>query len=99
MTASPVPGVTLKTTTANNIDMRYAEAGNGFAQPALRAGAALLRDKAHSQGIAATAIRNSHHFAALWPDIEPFASEGFIALALVLGLAGLIVLVVMFLNG
>ncbi len=29
MTISPVPGVTLKTTTANNIDMRYAEAGSG----------------------------------------------------------------------
>jgi epoxide hydrolase A/B len=27
--ASPVPGVTLKTTKANNIDMRYAEAGSG----------------------------------------------------------------------
>ena len=29
MTASPVPGVTLKTTTANNIHIRYAEAGSG----------------------------------------------------------------------
>ena len=29
MTNSPVPGVTLKTTTANNIHMRYAEAGSG----------------------------------------------------------------------
>ena len=29
MTNSPVPGVTLKTTTANNIHMRYAEAGTG----------------------------------------------------------------------
>ena len=27
--ASPVPGVTLKTTKANNIDMRYAEIGSG----------------------------------------------------------------------
>jgi delta1-piperideine-2-carboxylate reductase len=61
------------------------EAGNGFAQPALRAGAALLRQKARSQGIAALAIRNSHHFAALWPDIEPFAADGFIALGLVNG--------------
>lgn len=61
------------------------EAGNGFAQPALRASAALLRNKTRSQGIAAAAIRNSHHFAALWPDIEPFAAEGFIALALVNG--------------
>ena len=29
MTASPVPGVTLKTTKANNIHMRYAEIGSG----------------------------------------------------------------------
>ena len=61
------------------------EAANGFAQPALRASAPLLREKARSQGIAAVAIRNSHHFAALWPDIEPFAVEGFIALAMVNG--------------
>jgi delta1-piperideine-2-carboxylate reductase len=61
------------------------DAANGFAQPALRASTPLLRDKAHCQGIAAVAIRDSHHFAALWPDIEPFADEGFIALAMVNG--------------
>jgi delta1-piperideine-2-carboxylate reductase len=61
------------------------EAANGFAQPALRASAPLLREKARRQGIAAVAIRNSHHFAALWPDIEPFAVEGFIVLAMVNG--------------
>lgn len=60
------------------------EAANGFAQPAL-ASAPLLREKAQRQGIAAVAIRNSHHFAAVWPDIEPFAAEGFIALAMVNG--------------
>src|ERR1051325_9247073 len=61
------------------------EAANGFAQHALRASAPLLREKARRQGIAAAAIRNSHHFAAVWPDIEPFAAEGFIALAMVNG--------------
>jgi delta1-piperideine-2-carboxylate reductase len=61
------------------------EAANGFAQPGLRASAPLLREKARSQGIAAVAIRNSHHFAAVWPDIEPFAVEGFIVLAMVNG--------------
>jgi len=54
------------------------EAAKGFAQPALRASAPLPREKARSQAIAAVAIRNSHHFAALWPDIEPFAVKGFI---------------------
>jgi len=61
------------------------DAANGSTQPALRASARLLRGKAHRQGIAAAAIRNSHHFAAVWPDIEPFADEGFIALAMVNG--------------
>jgi delta1-piperideine-2-carboxylate reductase len=61
------------------------DAAKGFAQPALRASAPLLRDKARSQGIAALAIRRSHHFAAVWPDIEPFAADGFIALAMVNG--------------
>jgi delta1-piperideine-2-carboxylate reductase len=61
------------------------EAANGFAQPALRVSAKLLRDKARRQGVAAAAIRNSHHFAAVWPDIEPFAAEGFIVLAVVNG--------------
>jgi len=61
------------------------DAANGFAQPALRASAPLLRDKAKQQGIAAVAIRNSHHFGAVWPDIEPFATEEFIALAMVNG--------------
>ena len=63
------------------------DACNGFAQPALRASATLLRDKARRQGIAAAAIRELHHFAALWPDIEPFAADGFIALAMVNGRA------------
>src|SRR5918998_5539471 len=67
------------------------DARNGFAQPALRASAALLRDKAQRQGIAAAAIRDSHHFAALWPDVEPFAADGFIALAMVNGRARMVV--------
>ncbi|POA18377.1 lactate dehydrogenase [Pseudomonas sp. FW300-N1A1] len=59
------------------------DAGNGFAQPALAAGRALLVEKARSAGIAVMAIRNSHHFAALWPDVEPFAYEGLVALSVV----------------
>ena len=58
------------------------DAADGFPQPALHASAPLLRDKARHQGIATVAIRDSHHFAALWPDIEPFADQGFIALAM-----------------
>ncbi|MDP0995662.1 Ldh family oxidoreductase, partial [Klebsiella pneumoniae] len=59
------------------------DAGNGFAQPALDAARALLVEKARSAGIALLAIHNSHHFAALWPDVEPFAEQGLVALSVV----------------
>lgn len=59
------------------------DAANGFAQPALAAARALLVAKARSAGIAILAIRSSHHFAALWPDVEPFAEEGLVALSMV----------------
>ncbi|WWF47644.1 Ldh family oxidoreductase [Pseudomonas trivialis] len=59
------------------------DACNGFAQPALEAARTLLLDKARSAGIALLAIHNSHHFAALWPDVEPFAEEGLVALSVV----------------
>lgn len=63
------------------------DARNGFTQPALAAGRALLLEKAKTCGIAAIAIRNSHHFGALWPDVEPFARDGLIALSVVNSMA------------
>ncbi|MDF0731830.1 Ldh family oxidoreductase [Pseudomonas entomophila] len=59
------------------------DAAGGFAQPALAAARALLVEKARSAGIAVLAIHNSHHFAALWPDVEPFAEQGLVALSVV----------------
>ena len=59
------------------------DAGGGFAQPALAAARELLVSKARSAGIAVLAIHNSHHFAALWPDVEPFAEQGLVALSVV----------------
>ncbi len=59
------------------------DAANGFAQPALEAARELLIAKARSTGIAILAIRSSHHFAALWPDVEPFAEQGLVALSVV----------------
>ncbi|WP_416425256.1 Ldh family oxidoreductase [Pseudomonas sp. App30] len=59
------------------------DAARGFAQPALEAARPLLLAKAREAGIAVLAIRNSHHFAALWPDVEPFAREGLVALSVV----------------
>ncbi|MDH0300804.1 MULTISPECIES: Ldh family oxidoreductase [unclassified Pseudomonas] len=59
------------------------DAKGGFAQPALAAARPLLVDKARTAGIAVLAIHNSHHFAALWPDVEPFADQGLVALSVV----------------
>jgi delta1-piperideine-2-carboxylate reductase len=59
------------------------DAMGGFAQPAMQAAKTLVIEKARTAGIAILAIRNSHHFAALWPDVEPFAEEGLVALSVV----------------
>ena len=59
------------------------DAANGFAQVALAASDSLLRQKVRATGLAALSIHNSHHFAALWPDIEPFAASGLVALTMV----------------
>ncbi len=63
------------------------DARNGFAQPAHHAARALLLEKVRTQGIALLAIRDSHHFAALWPDVEPYAREGLVALTFVNSMA------------
>ncbi|MCY1200172.1 Delta(1)-pyrroline-2-carboxylate/Delta(1)-piperideine-2-carboxylate reductase [compost metagenome] len=59
------------------------DAAGGFAQPALEAARQLVMEKVRNNGMALLAIRNSHHFAALWPDVEPFAREGLVALSFV----------------
>jgi delta1-piperideine-2-carboxylate reductase len=56
------------------------DADNGFAQIALADSRQLLLKKVREQGVAAVAIKNSHHFGALWPDVEIFADEKLIAL-------------------
>lgn len=66
------------------------DARNGFAQPALAAGAEAIKTAVESTGIAVVATRNSHHFSALWPDVEPFARGGFFALSFVNGLANVV---------
>jgi len=59
------------------------DAGNGFAQVCLSHVRDGLMQMARTAGVAVLLTRNSHHFAALWPDIEPFAEQGFIALTCV----------------
>lgn len=59
------------------------DARNGFAQVALEAAREEAVATARRQGLAAVCIHDSHHFAALWPDVEPFAEQGLIALTVV----------------
>jgi delta1-piperideine-2-carboxylate reductase len=66
------------------------DGSNGFALPALAAARDTLMTKARANGIALLAIRNSHHFSALWPDIEPFARAGFVAIEMVNSMASVV---------
>lgn len=61
------------------------DARGGFAQVALARAREDLLAAVHESGVAVVAIRNSHHHSALWPDIEPFARAGFVALTAVTG--------------
>lgn len=57
------------------------DGGGGFAQLAFERGRGLLFEKARSYGIAALALNDVVHFAALWPEVEALASEGLVSLA------------------
>ncbi|MBO9127400.1 MULTISPECIES: Ldh family oxidoreductase [unclassified Rhizobium] len=63
------------------------DAKGGFTQPAFFAARPLLIEKVKANGVAVLAIRRSHHFSALWPDVEPFAEEGLVALSVVNSMA------------
>lgn len=63
---------------------------NGFALPVLEQAHPALMAKARSNGIALLTVRNAHHFSAVWPDIEPFAREGFIAMAMINSMASVV---------
>jgi delta1-piperideine-2-carboxylate reductase len=59
------------------------DAKNGFAQSALASAKPAIDEALATTGIAVIAMRDSHHFSALWPDIELFAREGHVALTMV----------------
>lgn len=61
----------------------HVDAANGFAQAALARAKATAIKKARTNGICAISIHNSHHFAALAPDVEQFAGVGLVCLAFV----------------
>jgi delta1-piperideine-2-carboxylate reductase len=66
------------------------DARNGFAQPALRKAAGAAMAAAGEAGVAMISIRGSHHFGALWLDVEPFARAGLVALAFVNSVARMV---------
>lgn len=53
----------------------------GYAPLALKVGREPLAETARSQGIAALAIRRTHHFAALWIETSALAEMGLVAIA------------------
>lgn len=61
------------------------DAANGFAQPALQLARPAIDGMLAETGVAVVAMRHSHHFSALWPDLEPFAEAERIALTMVAG--------------
>lgn len=61
----------------------FVDGDRGLAPLPMALGRPMLAQVAREQGIAAMAIRNSAHFAALWPDVEPLAQQGLLAMSYV----------------
>lgn len=57
------------------------DCGGGYAQIGFELGRPLITDKARTSGIAALAVNNCVHFAALWPEVETLARDGLVAFA------------------
>lgn len=72
------PEITKRTPVILHVDGR-----GGFAPLALERTAPELARAAKDYGIAAAAIVRSHHFAALWPEMEMLAAEGVVGLSCV----------------
>lgn len=54
---------------------------NGFAPLAIEYGTPRLAEAAEQSGVAVLLIRNSFHFAALWPEVEALAAVGLAGIA------------------
>ncbi|MSO92524.1 MAG: Ldh family oxidoreductase [Rhodospirillales bacterium] len=57
------------------------DARNGYCQLAFKRACDLFVGKVLRHGTATLAIRNSHHLAPLWPEVEDLAERGLIALS------------------
>lgn len=76
-------GKALPEVVSKSASMIVVDARNGFTHLALACSRDELARLAAEAGCAILLVRNAHHFAALWPDIEDFAAEGLIAMACV----------------
>jgi delta1-piperideine-2-carboxylate reductase len=76
-------GTVLPEVLSKSPSMIVVDARNGFTHLALAQSRADLVERAGDTGCAILLIRNAHHLAALWPDIEGFADQGLIAMACV----------------
>lgn len=76
-------GMALPEAVSKSPSMIVVDARNGFTHLALAQSRAALAERAAATGCAILLIRNAYHFAALWPDIEEFATQGLIAMACV----------------
>jgi delta1-piperideine-2-carboxylate reductase len=76
-------GTALPVEISQSASMKVVDARNGFTHCALEQSRGGIMAMAAQTGSAILLIRNAHHFAALWPDIEGFAREGFVALSCV----------------
>ncbi len=65
----------------------HVDAKLGFAPLALQMSADPLAEKARRNGIAALAINNAYHIAALWPEVERLADKGLVAFAFTAAMA------------
>lgn len=58
-----------------------ADARGAFAQLAFERALPVLVERARANGLAALAINNCVHFAALWPEVEAIVDQGLVAFA------------------
>ncbi|CAA2106738.1 (2R)-3-sulfolactate dehydrogenase (NADP(+)) [Methylobacterium bullatum] len=78
--AGKVIGDAVVTSTRPKPGLLAIDAAHGFAYPALDTAIALLPEIAREQGIAAAAIRRSHHCGAAGRPVEALAERGLVAI-------------------
>lgn len=81
--AGKINGASNPTVTRTGPCVVQADGDRGMAPVAQAAGLPVLVEAARESGMAALAIRRAHHYAALWPETQPLAEQGLVAIAFV----------------